>query len=191
MSLFKKLVPLIGIEYLIQDQYEKADVFFKHPELKPIEFVYFAIYQFAKVAYVIEEISEVLLLIIDAYSKAEKDDFQRCSIDLINELRFDIADEDNIFKSVLFYKSTIERKIKTDIPFRLSQIKLMRTIPFTINLAFENSDSLGKEILKVAIPYQANLYNDKNKFRSLKGLRNVPIATFQYGLDNRDIEKDL
>lgn len=191
MGLFKKSIPLIGINYTIQDNSESADIYFKHPELKPIEFVYLAIYQFAKVAYIVEEVSEALLLIINSYAEIDKDDLPICTNNLMNELRLDVVDEENKFTSILYFKRLIEREIKTKIPFRLSQIKLLRTIPFTIDLAYKNSDSLGKEILKVSIPYQANLYKDKNYYRSLKSLKYVPISVFQYGLDNRDIEKDL
>lgn len=191
MGLFKKFIPLIGIEYIIQDDNERVEIFFKHPELKPIEFVYLAIYQFAKVAYVVEEVSEDLLLIINSYAKIDKDDLIKCTNELINKLRLNIIDEENKFTSMLYFKRLIGREIKTKIPFRLSQIKLLRTIPLTIDLAYKNSDTLGKEILKVSVPYQANLYKVKNYYRSLRGFRNVPIAAFQYGLDKRDIKKDI
>lgn len=191
MGLFTKLVRLIEVDYFIWNDVENAKIVFKHSELKPIEFVYLAIYQFAKVAYTIPNVSKDLLITNDYISNINKDNIPQYCTDLLNTLRSMNTDTDfecSKFKTQLYFKRLVERTIKTKIPFNLSQNKFLRTIPLTINLAYENTDILGKEILKEAIQYQANLYNKKTNYRLLRNFLDIPIAVFQYGLDKRKLE---
>ncbi|WP_461638045.1 hypothetical protein [Labilibaculum euxinus] len=191
MGLFKKQIPLLEIDYLIWNEVENVKINFSHPELKPIEFVYLAIYQFAKVVYTVPNLSNDLELTISRLANLDTDDIISDLDDLLGRIRginTDLAPECSMFKTKLSFKSLIERSIKTKIPFRLSQNKFLRTIPLSIKLAYENSSDLEKEILKVAIPYQANLYLNGTDFRKMRNLLDIPIASFQYGLDNRKLD---
>jgi hypothetical protein len=124
-----------------------------------------------------------------SYSEIDKNDLPKCTNNLMKEFRIELIDKENKFTSILYFKRAIERAIKIKLPFKFAQIKLLRTIPLTIDLAYKNSDYIGKEILKVSILYQANLYRDKNNYnyKSSRNLLNVPIMAFQYGLHNSDI----
>jgi hypothetical protein len=191
MGLFTKLVKLIEVDYFIWNEVENAKIVFINSELKPVEFVYLAIYQFAKVAYTVPNVSNDLLISIDYISNINKDNIPQYCTDLLNTLREINTDSDSEcskFKTQLYFKRLVERAIKTKIPFNLSQNKFLRTIPLTINLAYENTDNLEKEILKEAIQYQANLYKKGANFRSLRNCLDIPVAVFQYGLENRKLE---
>lgn len=190
MSLFKKTIPLLDIEYLIWNETENAKIIYSHPELKQIEFVYLSIYQFAKVVYTVPKVTRDLKLTLEKLANLNTSNILSDLSDLLSEVRgmnTDLEIECSVFKTELFFKRLIERSIKTKIPYRISQNKFLRTIPLSIKLAYENSSDLEKEILKVAIPYQANLYLTGTDFGKMRNLLDVPIATFQYGLNNRKI----
>jgi hypothetical protein len=191
MGLFRKAIPLIDLEFLIWDDVENTKVTFTHPELKPIEYTILAIYQFAKVAYAAPHVQDDLLYTIKQLTCADENDLQVSSNKLLEDLRGINTEYEkgcSKFRSSLYFKSVIQRTIKTKIPFRLSQNRFLRTIPLAINLALEKATDFEKEVLIAAIPYQAKLYASGTDFRSIREFVNIPVNVYQYGLDNRKLD---
>lgn len=188
---FKKSLLLLNVEFLFSGKEEKHNIVKKHPELKPIEFVHLAIYQFAKVAYVVPDISNDLLFTFEALSKMQESEISKLCNNLLIELR-DLNTDDsgftNKFLSRLYFKNQIERNLQTKIPMKLSQNMLIRTIPYSILLAFNQSNKLEQEILKTGIAFQANTYIQGVDYRNMRGLLDIPLASIQYGFENRNIE---
>jgi len=192
MGLFKKKsILLLDVKFLFSGKEENHNIAKKHSELKPIEFVYFAVYQFAKVAYVVPDISSDLLYTFESLSKMQESEISKLCNELLSELRAMNTDDPeftNKYISRLYFKNQIERNLQTKIPLKLSQNMLIRTIPYSILLAYNQSNELEKEILKTGITFQANTYKQTDDYRNMRGLLDIPLASIQYGFDNRNIE---
>lgn len=192
MGLFKKYPHLLSIEFLIWDNNEQVEITYKHPDLTSIEFVHLAIYQFAKVAYVCATVSQDFWAILYILDDIENKNLKSLSDEILVNLRAintDFGSKSETFKTQLFYKTIIQRKIVTKMPFPLNQNKLLRTIPLSFSIAFENSNELDREIMRNAISYQAKLYKkNKDNYRNMRSLIEIPVTVFQYGFDNRNRE---
>ncbi len=193
MGLFSKKVYLLSVSYNFKYRDpETVQIIEEHPELKPIEFVHLTLNQYSKILYTIPiNLSETDYLLEKFSLIGEEDNLIDIFNSTIIELREMYSDQnlnESKYSSNLYFKSAIQRVLKTKFPSKISNNELIRTIPCTAKLTIENSTALETEILRAAIKFQTDKYLEGIDYRNIQNMINIPITAFQYGFENRKLE---
>ncbi|MBA7518355.1 hypothetical protein ES705_10425 [subsurface metagenome] len=193
MGLFNKKIYLLNVSYNFKYRdKETVNIVDRHPDLKPIEFVHLTLYQYSKILYTIPiNLPDIDYLLKNLVNIGDDDNLIEIFNFILKDLREMYSDQnsnESKYISKLYFKSVIQRGLKTKFPFIISNNELIRTIPLTAKLTIENSTDLEKEILRAAIKFQTDKYLGGFDYRSIQNMINMPMTAFQNGFENRKVE---
>ena len=193
MGLFSKKVYLLNISYRFKNRdKEIVDIIDKYADLKPIEFVHLTLNQYSNILYTIpRHLSDTDYLLEKFSSIRDEDNLNETFESILSDLREMYSDQnsnESKYFSKLYFKSAMQRGLKTIFPVKLSNNELIRTIPLTAKLAIENSTNLEREILISALKFQTDKYLEGFEYRNIQNMVSMPMTAFQYGFENRKVE---
>ncbi len=193
MRLFSKKINLLNISFcFVNREKEIVEIIDSYADLKRIEFVHLTLNQFAKILYTVPKNLPDTKLLLEKFSNisdnSNLEEIIESSIEELRDMYSDQNEKESKYISKLYFKSAIQRGLKTKFPLKISNNELIRTIPLTAKLAIDNSSDLEKEILRSSMSFQTNKYLTGLDYRNMQNMINIPIDSFQHGLHNRKIE---